>query len=108
MKYAGLKALKFKPATHAAQSGHRGRWQLLEVKRVIRAVTAGRARQTAECVLAARTIAAVKDCLAAPAKNQANATAAAPRPAKTPAEAAWENEGGHILPLTGVSPAPNP
>lgn len=81
--------------------------ELLEVKRVVRAVAIGNARQVAECVLTARTIAAVKDCLAARAKQKANATAAAPHPTKTPAEAAWENEGGHILPLTGVLAAPN-
>ena len=76
--------------------------ELLEVKRVIRAVTTGNARQLAECVLSARTIAAVKECLAARAKTRANAASGTPRPIKTPAEAAWENEGGHILPLTGA------
>ena len=75
--------------------------ELLEVKRVIRTVATGNARQVAECVLSARTIAAVKECLAARAKTLANATSATPRLVKTAAEAAWENEDGHILPLTG-------
>lgn len=76
--------------------------ELLEVKRVIRAVATDNARHVAECVLSARTIASVKECLAARAKTLANAAAAVPRRMKTPAEAAWENEGGHILPSTGA------
>jgi len=82
--------------------------ELLEVKRVIRTVATRNARQVAECVLSARTIAAVKECLATRAKKLANATSATRRRVKTPAEAAWENEGGHILPLTGATLAPNP
>ncbi len=82
--------------------------ELLEVKRVIRASTTVGAAQAAKCVLAARTIAAVKDCLAARAENRSDRPYAAARSTKSPAEAAWENEGGHILSLTGVSSTPQP
>lgn len=60
------------------------------------------AEALAESILSARTIAAVKECLAARAKTLANATSALSPPVKTPAEAAWENEGGHVLPFTGA------
>ena len=74
--------------------------ELLEVKRVIRAVSTPRATDVAACVLSARTISAVKDCLAARTnENGAPAAGANMRRVKTPAETAWENEGGHVLPL---------
>jgi phosphoenolpyruvate-protein phosphotransferase len=76
--------------------------ELLEVKRVIRAVATDNARQVAQCVISARTIAAVKECLAARARTRASAASASSRALKTAAEAAWENEGGHILPLTSA------
>jgi phosphoenolpyruvate-protein phosphotransferase (PTS system enzyme I) len=74
--------------------------ELLEVKRIIRTVSTLRAQHVAECVLSARTISEVKECLSARAHQGATAVAA-PRGAnvKTPAEAAWENEGGHVLPV---------
>jgi phosphoenolpyruvate-protein kinase (PTS system EI component) len=71
--------------------------ELLEVKRVIRAVSTTSAQRVADCVLSARTIAAVKECLAERVK--AFAAAVTPRSARTQAEAVWENEGGHVLPL---------
>lgn len=43
--------------------------ELLEVKRVVRTVVTGNAREVAECVLSARTIAAVKECLAVRART---------------------------------------
>lgn len=73
--------------------------ELLEVKRVIRATRTAVAHAVAECVLSARTIAAVKACLATHAKAAAAPALPAARRTKTPAEAAWENEGGHVLPL---------
>src|SRR5688572_14564496 len=72
--------------------------ELLEVKRVIRTVSTARAHDVAACVLSARTISAVKTCLAARAQEvEAAAAAKSRRNVKGPAEAAWENEGGHIL-----------
>lgn len=82
--------------------------ELLEVKRVIRSVATDHAHQVAQCVLSARTIAAVKECLAAHTKPRASAASTSPRPLKTPAEAAWENEGGRILPLPSAPAGAQP
>lgn len=71
--------------------------ELLEVKRVIRAVSTLDAQRVADCVLSARTISAVKECLAA--RSKTSRAAATPRQMKTSAEVAWENEGGHVLPI---------
>jgi phosphoenolpyruvate-protein phosphotransferase len=77
--------------------------ELLEVKRVIRAVSVREAHLVANCVLSARTILQVKECLAA--RTKAATATIIPRAHNTPAEAAWENEGGHVLPFTtGASP----
>ncbi len=70
--------------------------ELLEVKRVIRTVTTVSARQVAGCVLAARTTAAVKACLAARAKVPGIAASAPDRSARSPV-AAEEASEGHAL-----------
>lgn len=76
--------------------------ELLEVKRVIRAVSTLHAQRVAECVLSARTSSGVKECLAR--QSNVSAAIATPRRRNTAAEASWENEGGHVLPIpTGPS-----
>jgi phosphotransferase system enzyme I (PtsI) len=74
--------------------------ELLEVKRVIRTVSTARAHEVVACVLCARTISDVKECLAAKAHETEAPPAGKSRKVKSPGEAAWENEGGHILPFT--------
>lgn len=73
--------------------------ELLEVKRVVRSVSIAHAQQVAARVLTSRTIVEVKNCLAARTDTRKSAIAPSRRRSKTPAEAAWENEGGHVLPL---------
>ena len=84
--------------------------ELLEIKRVIRSLTTRRAHEVAKCVLTARTVSAIKECLAARRINEPMAADASTStlPVKSPAEAAWENEGGHILPLPPTPIAPEP
>jgi phosphoenolpyruvate-protein kinase (PTS system EI component) len=57
--------------------------ELLQVKRVIRAGTTGNARKVAECVLSARTIIAVKECLAARAKARTDAASGGKDPRRS-------------------------
>lgn len=75
--------------------------ELLEIKRVIRSLTIVRANEIAHCVLTARTIGDIKECLAARSRNGLDAAHAPPSTpqVKSSAEAARENEDGHHVPL---------
>jgi phosphotransferase system enzyme I (PtsI) len=76
--------------------------ELLEIKRVIRSLTMRSANEVARCVLTARTVAEIKECLAARGRNERAATdALAPKPIAKPRDLpVRENERGDPLLLT--------
>jgi phosphoenolpyruvate-protein kinase (PTS system EI component) len=81
--------------------------ELLEIKRVIRSITTRRANEVARCVLTARTIESIKECLAARSHDELiSASASALRFPKPPGETSGENEGGHVIPFPKNPRAP--
>ena len=82
--------------------------ELLEIKRVIRSLTMRRANEVARCVLTARTIAEIKECLAARSRGESvtPGSSASKVPLKLHEKAVRENEEGRALSVVNPHIAP--
>jgi phosphotransferase system enzyme I (PtsI) len=76
--------------------------ELLEIKRVIRSLTMRAANEVARCVLTARTIVEIKECLATHGRGDlAPPVSSASKPiSNAHDQPVWENKSSHALSLT--------